>query len=89
MTWRVCHAQNSRRIRGNRGLSLRRNGARPRRPFLPAAAGRLREIGAKVFHNVEEIEPQFEAGEFVAVQGKGNSYNQRLVLILDKIRRVT
>jgi len=46
------------------------------------------EIGAKVFHNVEEIEPQFDAGEFVAVQGKGNSYNQRLELILDKIRRV-
>ncbi len=46
------------------------------------------EIGAKVFHNVEEVEPQFDAGEFVAVQGKGNSYNQRLELILDKIRRV-
>src|SRR6476661_4440400 len=42
------------------------------------------EIGAKLFQNVEEFDPQFEAGEFVAVQGKGNSYNQRLELILDK-----
>jgi 3'-5' exoribonuclease len=46
------------------------------------------EIGAKLFQNVEEFEPQFEAGEFVAVQGKGNSFNQRLELVLDKIRRV-
>jgi len=46
------------------------------------------EIGAKVFQNVEEADPQFEAGEFVAVQGKGNSFNQRLELILDKVRRV-
>jgi 3'-5' exoribonuclease len=46
------------------------------------------EIGAKVFNNVEESDAQFEAGEFVAVQGKGNSFNQRLELILDKVRRV-
>jgi 3'-5' exoribonuclease len=46
------------------------------------------EIGAKLFQNVEEFDPQFEVGEFVAVQAKGNSYNQRLELILDKIRRV-
>jgi 3'-5' exoribonuclease len=46
------------------------------------------EIGAKVFQNVEESDAQFEAGEFVAVQGKGNSFNQRLELILDKVRRV-
>jgi 3'-5' exoribonuclease len=46
------------------------------------------EIDAKVFQNVDDADAQFDAGEFVAVQGKGNSFNQRLDLILDKIRRV-
>jgi 3'-5' exoribonuclease len=46
------------------------------------------EIGAKVFQDVDAADEQFEAGEFVAVQGKGNLFNQRLELILDKIRRV-
>ena len=46
------------------------------------------EIGAKVFQDVDASDEQFEAGEFVAVQGKGNLFNQRLELILDKIRRV-
>lgn len=46
------------------------------------------EIGAKVFQDVDLAEGQFEVGEFVAVQGKGNSYNQKLELIVDKIRRV-
>jgi 3'-5' exoribonuclease len=46
------------------------------------------EIGAKVFMDVDANDPQFDVGEFVAVQGKGNLYNQRLELILDKIRRV-
>lgn len=46
------------------------------------------EIGAKVFQDVETAAAQFEVGEFVAVQGKGNLFNQRLELIIDKIRRV-
>src|SRR6185436_8913789 len=46
------------------------------------------EIGAKVFQDVDAAAEEFEAGEFVAVQGKGNLFNQRLELILDKIRRV-
>lgn len=46
------------------------------------------EIDAKVFQDVEASEAQFEAGEFVAVQAKGNFFNQRLELIVDKIRRV-
>ena len=33
------------------------------------------EIGAKVFTEVEIADPQFEAGEFVAVQGRGNLFN--------------
>jgi 3'-5' exoribonuclease len=46
------------------------------------------EIGAKVFQDVETAELQFESGEFVAVQAKGNLFNQRLELVVDRIRRV-
>jgi 3'-5' exoribonuclease len=46
------------------------------------------EIDAKVFQDVDQAEQQFEAGEFVAVQGKGNFFNQRLEIVIDKIRRV-
>jgi 3'-5' exoribonuclease len=45
-------------------------------------------IDAKVFQDVDAMSAQFEAGEFVAVQGKGNLFNQRLELVIDKIRRV-
>jgi 3'-5' exoribonuclease len=45
-------------------------------------------IDAKVFQDVEAASSQFEAGEFVAVQAKGNLFNQRLELVVDKIRRV-
>ena len=46
------------------------------------------EIEAKVFQDVETADPQFEAGEFVALQGRGNVFNGRLELIVDRIRRV-
>lgn len=46
------------------------------------------EIPAKVFQDVETASEQFEAGEFVAVQGHGNSFHERVELVLDKIRRV-
>jgi 3'-5' exoribonuclease len=46
------------------------------------------EIDAKVFQDVDIASQQFEVGEFVAVQGKGNVFNQRLELVVDKIRRV-
>jgi 3'-5' exoribonuclease len=46
------------------------------------------EIGGKVFTDVELADPQFEAGEFVAVHGKGNLFNHRLEIIVEKIRRV-
>ncbi len=45
-------------------------------------------IDAKVFQDVDIAGAQFDAGEFVAVQAKGNLFNQRLELIVDKIRRV-
>ena len=46
------------------------------------------EIGAKVFQDVDVLDPQFEVSEFVAVQGRCNSYNGRLEVLVDKIRRV-
>jgi 3'-5' exoribonuclease len=46
------------------------------------------EIRAKVFQDVDLVKLEFDAGEFVKVQGRGNLYNQKLELVLDKIRRV-
>jgi 3'-5' exoribonuclease len=46
------------------------------------------EIDAKVFQDVDIAEAQFDVGEFVAVQAKGNLFNRRLELIVDRIRRV-
>lgn len=52
---------------------------------LQDAAG---EVDAKVFQDVDASSQQFEAGEFVAVQAKGNVFNGRTELIVDRIRRV-
>lgn len=46
------------------------------------------EIGAKVFNEVDTLKQEFEAGEFVKIQARGSVYNQRLELLIDKIRRV-
>ena len=46
------------------------------------------EIRAKVFQDVDTLRLEFDAGEFVKVQGRSNSYQGRLELILEKIRRV-
>jgi 3'-5' exoribonuclease len=46
------------------------------------------EIKAKVFQDVDAIKQEFDAGEFVKVQGRSNLYQGRLELILDRIRRV-
>ena len=46
------------------------------------------EVRAKVFQDVDTIKLEFDAGEFVKVQGRANQYQGRLELILDKIRRV-
>lgn len=46
------------------------------------------EIKAKVFQDVDVMREEFEAGEFVKIQARGNLFNQRLELVLDKIRRV-
>jgi 3'-5' exoribonuclease len=46
------------------------------------------EIAGKIFNDVDVLRHEFEAGEFVKVQGRGSVYNQRLELLIDKIRRV-
>jgi 3'-5' exoribonuclease len=45
-------------------------------------------IDAKLFQDVDVYGPQFDVGDFVAVQAKGNLFNQRLELIVERIRRV-
>lgn len=46
------------------------------------------EIRAKVFQEVDTVKQEFDAAEFVKVQGRSNLYQGRLELILDRIRRV-
>jgi 3'-5' exoribonuclease len=46
------------------------------------------EIGAKLFQDVDTITLEFDAGEFVKLQGRSNLYQGRQEIILDKIRRV-
>lgn len=46
------------------------------------------EIRAKVFQDVDTLKLEFDAGEFVKVQGRSNTYQGRTELILDRIRRV-
>lgn len=46
------------------------------------------QIPAKIFDDVEHLKEEFEAGEFVKVQGRGNRHNQKLEVVVEKIRRV-
>lgn len=46
------------------------------------------QIDAKVFEDVAVLEQEFEAGEFVKVEGRGNRHRDRLELVLERIRRV-
>ena len=46
------------------------------------------EISAKLFQDADQFDPQFDAGEFVAVEARGNTFHQRFELIVEKIRRV-
>ena len=41
-----------------------------------------------MFEDVTSLEQEFEAGEFVKVQGRGNRHREKLELVLEKIRRV-
>ena len=46
------------------------------------------EIRAKVFQDVDGLKHEFDAGEFVKVQGRSNLFQGRVELILERIRRV-
>ena len=46
------------------------------------------EIEGKVFQDVERLQLEFDAGDFVKVQGRGNRFKDRTELLVDKIRRV-
>jgi 3'-5' exoribonuclease len=46
------------------------------------------EARAKVFQDVDATTLEFDAGEFVKVQGRSNMYQGRTEIVLDKIRRV-
>lgn len=46
------------------------------------------EIRARIFQNIDLVSQEFDAGEFVKVQGKGNIHNGRFELVIEKIRRV-
>ena len=46
------------------------------------------EVRATIFQDVDTLKMEFDAGEFVKVQGKSNGYQGRTELVLEKIRRV-
>lgn len=46
------------------------------------------QVTAKILDEPSRYQPEFDAGEFVRVEGKGSSYNGRLQLVVSSIRRV-
>ena len=46
------------------------------------------EVVARVFDNVDRLREEFDAGEFVKVQGRANLHNGRLQFLVENIRRV-
>jgi 3'-5' exoribonuclease len=42
----------------------------------------------KILQDVERVKDQFEAGEFVRVEGRGSLYNGQIQLVLSTIRRI-
>jgi 3'-5' exoribonuclease len=44
-------------------------------------------VVGRVFDNVDRLRDEFEAGEFVKVQGRANLFNGRLQFIVEQIRR--
>ena len=47
------------------------------------------QISAKIFDNVDALRTEFDAGEFVKVEGRANRHHQRVELLVEQIRRVT
>jgi 3'-5' exoribonuclease len=71
----LCSAKEVRQGRGNDVLHV----------VLQDATGQL---DARVFDNVDELGSEFEAGEFVKVQGRVQIHHGRLQLLVERIRRV-
>lgn len=46
------------------------------------------QMPAKILDQVDTLREEFDAGEFVKVQGRGNRHYQKLELLVDRIRRV-
>jgi 3'-5' exoribonuclease len=46
------------------------------------------EIAAKIFDGADQLDKQFNKGDFVKVSGRGNLYKNQLELVLDNVRRV-
>jgi 3'-5' exoribonuclease len=46
------------------------------------------QIVAKLMTDVDRYKPEFEAGEFVRIEGRGSLYNGQVQLVLSSIRRV-
>ena len=70
-----CAAKELRQGRGGEFLSL----------TLKDASG---AVPARVFDNAASQKAEFDSGEFVKVQGRASLYNDRLQLVVDRIRRV-
>ncbi|MFM8534132.1 MAG: 3'-5' exoribonuclease YhaM family protein [Acidimicrobiia bacterium] len=47
------------------------------------------QIVAKLMHDVERYKNEFDAGEYVRVEGRGSIYNGQTQLVLSSIRRVS
>jgi 3'-5' exoribonuclease len=71
----LCCVKEVRRARAGEFLAL----------TLQDATG---SIAGRVFDNVEQWAAEFEAGEFVKVQGRTQLHNGRLQLLVERIRRV-
>jgi 3'-5' exoribonuclease len=71
----LCTDKSARTGRGGDYLSL----------TLADATG---EVVARVFDNVDRLREEFDAGEFVKVQGRANIHNGRLQFLVENIRRV-
>jgi 3'-5' exoribonuclease len=46
------------------------------------------EVAARVFDNLDRLRDEFDAGEFVKVQGRANQFNGRLQFVVENVRRV-
>lgn len=58
-------------------------------PFIALGLqDRTGQIKGRIFSDVARLKEEFEAGDFVKVQGRGDRFNGQLQLIVERIRRV-